>query len=66
MSDKATPQESRDEAVHLIEQYQQTKDNDIATVLIKKYEPMVKMVARQDCGIGPTCTRICIRLAKWH
>ena len=45
MSDKATPQESRDEAVHLIEQYQQTKDNDIATVLIKKYEPMVKMVA---------------------
>lgn len=45
MSDKATPQESRDEAVHLIEQYQQTKDNDIATVLIKKYEPMVKMAA---------------------
>ncbi|MFB4332327.1 sigma-70 family RNA polymerase sigma factor [Paenibacillus sp. CR_12] len=45
MSDKATPQESRDEAVHLIEQYQQMKDNDIATVLIKKYEPMVKMAA---------------------
>lgn len=45
MSDKATPPESRDEAVQLIQQYQQTKDNDIATVLIKKYEPMVKMAA---------------------
>ncbi|MGG3283644.1 sigma-70 family RNA polymerase sigma factor [Paenibacillus solani] len=45
MSDKVTPQESRDEAVELIQQYQQTKDNEIATVLIKKYEPMVKMAA---------------------
>ncbi|KOP66499.1 RNA polymerase subunit sigma-70 [Bacillus sp. FJAT-18019] len=45
MSDKVTPQESRDEAVELIQQYQQTKDNEIATVLIKKYESMVKMAA---------------------
>lgn len=45
MSDKLTPQESRDEAVELIQQYQETKDNEIATVLIKKYEPMVKMAA---------------------
>lgn len=45
MSDKVTPQEARDEAVELIQQYQQTKDNEIATVLIKKYEPMVKMAA---------------------
>lgn len=66
MSDKATPQESRDEAVHLIEQYQQTKDNDIATVLIKKYEPMVKMAAGKIAGIGLICMRIYIRWAKWH
>ncbi|KOR82090.1 sigma-70 family RNA polymerase sigma factor [Paenibacillus solani] len=45
MSDKVTSQESRDEAVELIQQYQETKDNEIATVLIKKYEPMVKMAA---------------------
>ncbi|MFF3925456.1 sigma-70 family RNA polymerase sigma factor [Paenibacillus lactis] len=45
MSDKATPPESRDEAVDLIREYQQTKDNDVATVLIQKYEPMVKMAA---------------------
>lgn len=29
----------------LIHQYQDTKDNDIATILIKKYEPMIKMAA---------------------
>ncbi len=45
MSEKATPPESMDEAIGLIWEYQQTKDNDIATVLIKKYEPMVKMAA---------------------
>jgi RNA polymerase sigma-B factor len=33
------------EAVGLIWQYQQTKDNEIATVLIQKYEPMVKIAA---------------------
>ena len=33
------------ESVGLIWEYQQTKDNEIATVLIRKYEPMVKMAA---------------------
>lgn len=33
------------ESTSLIWEYQQTKDNDIATVLIQKYEPMVKMAA---------------------
>ncbi|MFB5762973.1 sigma-70 family RNA polymerase sigma factor [Paenibacillus medicaginis] len=45
MKEKVTPPESMDEAVGLIWEYQQTKDNEIATVLIKKYEPMVKMAA---------------------
>ncbi|BFH65283.1 sigma-70 family RNA polymerase sigma factor [Paenibacillus azoreducens] len=45
MNDKVTPPESMSEAVGLIWEYQQTKDNDIATVLIQKYEPMVKMAA---------------------
>ncbi|MEW4372486.1 sigma-70 family RNA polymerase sigma factor [Paenibacillus sp. WLX1005] len=45
MSEKVTPPASMDEAIGLIWEYQQTKDNDIATVLIKKYEPMVKMAA---------------------
>jgi RNA polymerase sigma-B factor len=45
MSDKVTPPESMNEAVSLIWEYQQTKDNEIATVLIRKYEPMVKMAA---------------------
>lgn len=45
MSERVTPPESMDEAIGLIWEYQQTKDNDIATVLIKKYEPMVKMAA---------------------
>lgn len=45
MSEKVTPPESMDEAIGLIWEYQQTKDNDIATVLIKKYEPMVKMAS---------------------
>lgn len=45
MSDKLTPPESLNESTSLIWQYQQTKDNEIATVLIQKYEPMVKMAA---------------------
>ncbi|GAB6927226.1 RNA polymerase sigma factor SigB [Paenibacillus sp. JCM 10914] len=45
MSNKVTPPESKEEAVRLIQEYQQTKDNEIATVLIQKYEPMVKMAA---------------------
>ncbi|MFI2858004.1 sigma-70 family RNA polymerase sigma factor [Paenibacillus sp. JSM ZJ436] len=45
MNDKVTPPESKDEAIGLIWEYQQTKDNDIATVLIQKYEPMVRMAA---------------------
>lgn len=45
MSEKVTPPESMSEAVGLIWEYQQTKDNEIATVLIRKYEPMVKMAA---------------------
>jgi RNA polymerase sigma-B factor len=43
MSEAVTPPESMSEAVGLIWEYQQTDDNEIATVLIKKYEPMVKM-----------------------
>lgn len=45
MNEKVTPPESMDEAVGLIWEYQQTKDNEIATVLIRKYEPMVRMAA---------------------
>ncbi|CAJ1313597.1 sigma-70 family RNA polymerase sigma factor [Paenibacillus sp. PK4536] len=45
MSERLTPPESMDEAISMIWEYQQTKDNDIATVLIKKYEPMVKMAS---------------------
>ncbi|MDQ0173176.1 MULTISPECIES: sigma-70 family RNA polymerase sigma factor [Paenibacillus] len=45
MNEKVTPPESMSEAVGLIWEYQQTKDNEIATVLIRKYEPMVKMAA---------------------
>ncbi|GAB6992426.1 sigma-70 family RNA polymerase sigma factor [Paenibacillus pini] len=45
MSDKVTPTESMSDAISMIWEYQQTKDNEIATVLIKKYEPMVKMAA---------------------
>lgn len=45
MTERLTPPESMDEAISLIWEYQQTKDNEIATVLIKKYEPMVKMAA---------------------
>ncbi|MDO7907834.1 sigma-70 family RNA polymerase sigma factor [Paenibacillus sp. JX-17] len=45
MNENVTPPESMDEAVGLIWEYQQTKDNEIATVLIRKYEPMVKMAA---------------------
>ncbi|GAS83989.1 RNA polymerase subunit sigma-70 [Paenibacillus amylolyticus] len=45
MSEKVTPPESMSEAIGLIWEYQQTQDNEIATVLIRKYEPMVKMAA---------------------
>lgn len=45
MNEKVTPPESRDEAISLIWEYQQSQDNEIATVLIQKYEPMVKMAA---------------------
>ncbi|WP_055105231.1 sigma-70 family RNA polymerase sigma factor [Paenibacillus ihumii] len=45
MSDNMTPPESLNESTSLIWKYQQTKDNEIATVLIQKYEPMVKMAA---------------------
>ncbi|WHX48429.1 sigma-70 family RNA polymerase sigma factor [Paenibacillus woosongensis] len=45
MSDKMTPPESLNESTSLIWKYQQTKDNEIVTVLIQKYEPMVKMAA---------------------
>lgn len=45
MTDKVTPPESMNESTSLIWEYQQTKDNEIATVLIQKYEPMVKMAA---------------------
>jgi len=43
MSDNVTPPESMSEVVGLIWEYQQTQDNEIATVLIKKFKPMVKM-----------------------
>ncbi|MEC0093256.1 RNA polymerase subunit sigma-70 [Paenibacillus macquariensis subsp. defensor] len=43
MSDNVTPPESMNEVVSLIWEYQQTQDNEIATVLIKKFKPMVKM-----------------------
>lgn len=45
MSENVTPPESMSEAVRLIWEYQQTKDNELATVLIQKYQPMVKMAA---------------------
>lgn len=45
MNEKVTPPESMSESVGLIWEYQQTKDNEIATVLVRKYEPMVKMAA---------------------
>ncbi|GIO37586.1 RNA polymerase sigma-B factor [Paenibacillus antibioticophila] len=45
MTDKVTPPESMNESTRLIWEYQQTKDNEIATVLIQKYEAMVKMAA---------------------
>ncbi|ANS75821.1 RNA polymerase subunit sigma-70 [Paenibacillus yonginensis] len=45
MTDKLTPPEALNESTGLIWEYQQTKDNEIATVLIQKYEPMVKMAA---------------------
>ncbi|AOZ93482.1 sigma-70 family RNA polymerase sigma factor [Paenibacillus crassostreae] len=45
MSGNVTPPESMSEAVSLIWEYQQTEDNEIATVLIKKYESMVKIAS---------------------
>ena len=39
------PLQASDSANDLIQQYQLTNDNEIATVLIHKYEPMVKMAA---------------------
>ncbi|WP_223067782.1 sigma-70 family RNA polymerase sigma factor [Paenibacillus caui] len=45
MTDKLTPPEGLNESTGLIWEYQQTKDNEIATMLIRKYEPMVKMAA---------------------
>lgn len=45
MTDKLTPPESLNESTGLIWEYQQTKDEEIATLLIQKYEPMVKMAA---------------------
>lgn len=45
MNDNVTPPESMSEDIGMIWEYQQTKDNEIATVLIQKYEPMVKMAA---------------------
>lgn len=45
MTDKLTSPQSTSEAIQLIKKYQETMDNEIATVLIQKYEPMVKMAA---------------------
>ncbi|MBM6996755.1 sigma-70 family RNA polymerase sigma factor [Paenibacillus sp. DXFW5] len=45
MTDRTAPQESFHESTRLIRLYQQTKDNEIATRLIRKYDPMVKMAA---------------------
>lgn len=45
MTDKQTPPGVLNEWTGLIREYQQTKDNETATVLIQKYEPMVKMAA---------------------
>ncbi|MNE24374.1 RNA polymerase sigma-B factor [compost metagenome] len=45
MTDKLTTPQSTNEAIQLIRKYQETMDNEIATVLIQKYEPMVKMAA---------------------
>lgn len=42
----AAPQHhSSDEAIRLIHEYQATSNNEIATILIQKYDPMVKMAA---------------------
>ncbi|GAE09408.1 RNA polymerase sigma factor SigB [Paenibacillus sp. JCM 10914] len=65
MSNKVTPPESKEEAVRLIQEYQQTKDNEIATVLIQKYEPMVKMAAGKIARNRQICMRICIRWVRW-
>ncbi|WP_068783525.1 sigma-70 family RNA polymerase sigma factor [Paenibacillus phocaensis] len=45
MTDRSAPQESFHESTRLIQLYQQTRDNEIATQLIHKYDPMVKMAA---------------------
>ncbi|GAV13819.1 RNA polymerase sigma70 [Paenibacillus sp. E194] len=42
----AVPQQhSSEEATRLIHEYQATNDNEIATILIQRYDPMVKMAA---------------------
>jgi RNA polymerase sigma-B factor len=42
----AVPQQhSSEEAIRLIHEYQATNDNEIATILIQRYDPMVKMAA---------------------
>lgn len=45
MTEKQTPHESWQAAVCLIRVYQETKDNEVATELIRKYDPMVKTAA---------------------
>lgn len=45
MTDRAAPQASLHESTRLIQLYQQTRDNEIATQLIQKYDSMVKMAA---------------------
>ncbi|WP_018753917.1 sigma-70 family RNA polymerase sigma factor [Paenibacillus sanguinis] len=45
MTHKATPQGALNDSVRLIKQYQATKDNEIATELIRRYDSMVKMAA---------------------
>lgn len=45
MTDQVTPPESSQDSIELIKQYQQTKDNEVATQLIRKYDPMVKVAA---------------------
>ncbi|MHA0857872.1 sigma-70 family RNA polymerase sigma factor [Paenibacillus sp. CMAA1364] len=45
MSNKDALSESMNDAIGMILEYQETQDNDIATLLIKKYQPMVKMAS---------------------
>ena len=45
MKDNKTPSDALTEVTGLIREYQQTEDNDLATVLITRFKPMVKMAA---------------------